>query len=386
MFVVLSKKFTLTSSSKFIRIINRFFSPRSQSNTKFSKLSLEDNTNNQNQSNFMVDDINLLNTNDYEMDLDKSDLLKEIYFFKNKGNDKIESDFAIESNIKMLTREIKSSVGPVYPPNSNLYINNFFNKLINKGSITNDDIIQIEKIKPKGIVVINENHIFENFYDALSHIRLIPKYSDSIKLRLILNINRHRFDHKIEGSIKLPNKLKANKICFITNSENLEKSMTQISELIIDANNLDYYLNNLDVKNIPFNRIVCLDSTTRIISNFNETLTSLKVDSHHLTCKSVEQAIYVINCLKNGEEYFNNHSLKDENILDINIGLDSLSDKEIIENINFALNTIIGLKPKSILGKFIMCGYLTSNNQNFRVSTSVFNLLQKKGKFNMKDI
>ncbi len=386
-----------------------------------------------------INELNSIDLKEYEIDLDKSDLTKDKYFFTRKNSEDVTTSipYGDIDDIDNLNNQkgIKQFIGPYYPPKSNNYISRYQNILKQKGTVTNSDfenILNTKYMTKLNNTINNKNNIvFEKLENALEQLKFEDENAiGQIKLRLILNLNLDRYDHKINGSIKLPNQYEASPhITLIgkiedesvkVESRNLRDSESSssgsesesgssssgseseseteeaieakditdvntdselpsnktLADLELDNKRVNEYLNELP-ETIPFNKIVYIKPQPAIVEKIESVLKQFDIDSNEYaySCDDLSQAKNIITSLRNNEEYFKAYYITEndgprENIVEVTVGNTNMNDSEVIENINFFLNHFKSLKPESIKEKFILCGYLKLKENKLRINTS----------------
>jgi hypothetical protein len=135
---------------------------------------------------------------------------EEVKSKKRSGIENLESNILFdEKKPEMAVVTTKSYF--VFPEQKD-YAMKYYEILTSKGKITQDDLVELEKLRPKHLAKYNSKpgsyYVYKNFTEALEEIRLYteeikPELRDSeLQLRLVINIDSERADHCIQAELK----------------------------------------------------------------------------------------------------------------------------------------------------------------------------------------
>ena len=115
----------------------KFFSPRLKNTVQIQQIV------NLKEENDITDSTQTIKASDYEIDLEKSDLINERYFLVQKKKDYHIASHFVESNSEK-TQISSKFVGPVFNNEENTYFNKYYELLESKGRMTREDLIKID--------------------------------------------------------------------------------------------------------------------------------------------------------------------------------------------------------------------------------------------------
>jgi ribosomal protein L1 len=255
--------------------------------------------------------------------------------------------------------------------------------------ITENKLREIENIRPKRMVKYNayngRAYIYDRPQEALEEIRIFldlkslePK--EKLKLEVVMNLDLERPDHRINGFCDMTGGLGANpKICVITTDDNKDLCYNAGAFIVMHSEQLEN-LSKLEDAQIEFNRMVCTKDELESIVKCKEFLTNHNLqipNEKNETCvSSAEELVKIINNLKghvvlfessNKITHTKDNSTLNETIVDIEIGNLSLSDMNILKNIDSAMQTLLKHQPRSVMGRYFLAATLHIDNKYFNI-------------------
>lgn len=429
----LSQKFL---NNKFVYTTLKYFSPRmvNKPTTEISKVTLSGSIPSDHKD--ILGNVNLHNIleydEEYDIDLDTSDILNDRYYIRKispggfTGASETPSDLLPISATEHL-------LGPYSPSEDDLYHYKYNQLLSEKGVVSEKELRAIERIRPRQLLKYNprnpESYIFSHPKEALEEIRIladnsITKSSQKITLDLFLNLNLFRPDHRISGSIKLPNTIanESPSVCVVTGTENVDKCRELGARVVIEKDSFEDFVraklitdesSSVHSNPVYFNRVIVFsDIMEEIKQKCSSTLSSLKDVAPTDEAANVKELEKILNALKNGEEYFKvkvknieSNETEEENEennedveqnkrnysklchkprveiqqpkhsnkvhLSVVIGDLSMTDKQICQNVDAVLKRIYELRPESAEGKFIINSEMLLSKERFRITPPV---------------
>jgi ribosomal protein L1 len=256
--------------------------------------------------------------------------------------------------------------------------------------ITETKLREIENIKPKRLLKHNayngRAYIYETPQEALEELKIYANLKDfekeeKIKLEIVVNLDLDRPDHNLNGFCNLAGGLGENpKICVITTDDNKDICYDAGAFIVMHSEQLEN-LSKLDDPLIEFNRIICSKDELETIEKFKEFFD--KYDLHLPNVKSgtcvssSEDLIKVINLLKSNYVIFETEnrvtqghdmSTFKETIINLEIGNKSLGDSNILLNIDSAMQTLLRVRPRSVMGRYLLSANLHIGEKFFRIN------------------
>jgi ribosomal protein L1 len=280
----------------------------------------------------------------------------------------------IQSKLSTL-REVYEQKEKFVPLDKSEYSRHYQEKINQKGYITNQDLNEIENIQP----FIHRSK--DQYNDPIDAIREIKKFSkekslsDSIiKLQLVMNLDFDRADHFIQTLLKLPFESKAlNDICVITSDENHQQAISLGAAASITAPKL---ASLLEEKLFSHKKIICTEDQYVDLLDYcsdNIKAQGLEVPMRELgTVLKVEDLPTAIKFIQSGSVNLRPVKMQSQfvvsgfdKIIDIDIADTSMSEKEIVANVDVVLRKLSEMQPKSILGRYFLSGIMIVKNKAF---------------------
>jgi len=255
--------------------------------------------------------------------------------------------------------------------------------------ITESKLREIENIRPKRMVKYNayngREYIYDRPQEALEEIRIFSDLKslepeEELKLEVVMNLDLERPDHRINGFCNLPGGLGANpKICVITTDDNKDLCYNAGAFIVMHSEQLEN-LSKLEDPQIEFNRLLCTKNELESLVKIKEFLSNNNLqipNEKNGTCvSSAEELVKTINNLKGDMVIFEtsnkithtkDNTTLSETTIDIEIGNLSLSDINILKNIDSAMQTLLKNQPRSVMGRYFLAASLHINNKYFRI-------------------
>jgi ribosomal protein L1 len=277
-------------------------------------------------------------------------------------------------------------------------------KMNDKGFVTEEDLKEIENIKP---FIFRAKEVYEDPREAVREIKKYSKekslYDSIIKLQLVMNLDFDRQDHFVQTLIKLPHESQVIKdICVITSEENSSQALVLGANAAYTAPRL---ASMLEEKSFTHKKLLCTEDQYTDLADYcteglrkfgievpaRELGTVLKIDDLQTAIQFIQSGSVNLRPIQT-ESPFVENAEKFNKIIDIDIGDTSMPDEHLIANLDFVLRKLSEMQPLSIQGRYILSGIFIVRNKDFNIQAktldpkydSYFNRVEEKIKIKPK--
>jgi hypothetical protein len=124
---------------------------------------------------------------------------------RKRQQEELASDIIIDSDEKKQEVVLNTTKSYLLFPEQREHALRYYELLTNKGSLTQEDLIELEKIRPKYLYKYNSKpysaaYIYKNFTDALEEMRIYSEQKGlndkDLTLKVIVNVDLERSDHQ----------------------------------------------------------------------------------------------------------------------------------------------------------------------------------------------